>query len=187
LINVLVVVAAMMSAFAIVVALQPSDFRVTRTATISAPPAVVFDQVNELHKWEAWSPWAKRDPNVKNTFEGPSAGTGAMFGWAGNSEVGEGRMTIIESRPDEIIRLKLEFIKPFEDTSTAEFKFEPKDGRTMVTWSMYGENDFISKAFGLFMDMDKMIGGDFEQGLAQIKEIAETPAAPSSPASQASR
>ncbi len=187
LLNVLVVVAAIMGVFAVIVALQPSDFRVTRTATISAPPAAVFDQVNDLHKWEAWSPWAKRDPNAKNTFEGPSAGTGAVFGWAGNSEVGEGRMTIIESRPDELIRLKLEFIKPFEDTSTTEFKFEPKDGPTLVTWSMYGENNFISKAFCLFMDMDKMIGGDFEQGLAQIKEIAETPAAASSPATQASR
>ena len=110
-------------AFAVIVALQPSEFRVARSTTISAPPAAVFAQVNDFHNWEAWSPWAKLDPAAKATFEGPRAGKGAIFRWAGNEEVGEGSMMITESRPSDLIRIKLDFLKPFEATNTAEFTF----------------------------------------------------------------
>ncbi|MEX0717301.1 MAG: SRPBCC family protein [Planctomycetaceae bacterium] len=161
--------------FVVIVAMQPSQFRVTRSAVMAAPPEAVFAQVNDFHDWEAWSPWAKLDPNAKNTFEGPTAGTGSIFRWAGNSEVGEGSMTITESRPHELIRIRLEFVRPMEDVATVEFDFQPVEAGTRVTWSMFGENDFVSKAFCLFMDMDQMLGGDFEKGLAAMKAVVEPP------------
>jgi uncharacterized protein YndB with AHSA1/START domain len=156
-----------------VVALQPSDFRIVRTATISAPAPVVFSQVNDFHKWEAWSPWAKMDPAAKNTFAGAPSGTGAIFEWAGNSKVGEGRMTLTESRPPDLIRIKLEFLRPFAGTSTAAFTFRPEGNQTVVTWTMEGKNNFLARAFCLFVSQDRMIGGEFEKGLAQMKAVAE--------------
>jgi len=156
-----------------VILTRPDDFRVTRSATFNAPPATVFEQVNDFRKWEAWSPWAKLDPNVKNTFEGPAAGTGAVFRWAGNNEVGEGAMTITESRPSELVLLKLEFIKPFAGTSVTEFTFKPSGDQTAVTWTMSGENNFIGKAMSLVMDCDKMMGGQFEKGLENMRAVVE--------------
>src|SRR5574341_1239701 len=119
--KILIVLAVIVGVFVGVVAMQPSDFRIVRTATMSAPAPALFVQVNDFHNWEAWSPWAKLDPAAKNAFEGPSAGTGAIFKWSGNDQVGEGIMTLTESRPHELVRIKLEFIKPFPDTSTTEF------------------------------------------------------------------
>jgi carbon monoxide dehydrogenase subunit G len=113
---------------------------------------------------------------MEQTYEGPAAGQGAKYSWVGNKNVGEGRMTIEESRPNERIRIKLDFLKPFAATNTAEFTFKPQGEGTEITWSMHGDNNFMAKAIGLFMDMDKMIGGNFEQGLADIKSIAETAA-----------
>jgi hypothetical protein len=158
---------------AVIVALQPSEFRVARSTTISAPPSAGFVQVNDFHKWEAWNPWGKIDPAMKQTYEGAPAGTGAIYTWAGNNEVGEGRMAIIESRPSELIRVKLEFFKPFAATNTAEFTFKPEANQTVVTWSMFGEKNFMAKAIHLFMNMDKMIGGQFEKGLAEMKSVVE--------------
>jgi hypothetical protein len=160
-------------AFVVIVALQPSEFRVARSTTVSAPPAAVFAQVNDFHNWEAWSPWAKLDPAAKVTFEGPSAGEGAIFRWVGNEEVGEGSMMITESRPSDLVRIKLEFLKPFAAINTAEFTFKPEGNRTAVTWSMFGTNNFIAKAFCLFMNMDKMVGGQFEKGLASMKSVTQ--------------
>jgi uncharacterized protein YndB with AHSA1/START domain len=162
--------------FFVVAAFQPKDFSITRATTIEAPSATVFDQVNDFHKWEAWSPWAKRDPQMKQTFEGPTSGTGASYAWVGNNQVGEGRMTILESRPGELVKIKLEFIKPFTATNTAEFTFKTEGAKTAVTWAMSGEKNLMSKAFGLVMNMDKMIGGDFEKGLADLKRVAESSA-----------
>ena len=159
--------------FVAVVAMQPSEFRVVRTATISAPAPAVFAQVNDFHKWEAWSPYEKRDPAMKKTYEGAPAGTGAISTWSGNSEVGEGHTTIVESRPNELIRIKLEMVKPFAATNTVEFTFKPEDNQTVVTWSMVGKSNFIAKAVHLFMDVDKMVGGDFEKGLARMKSVVE--------------
>jgi uncharacterized protein YndB with AHSA1/START domain len=173
---ILFVVAAAVVLFVVVVALQPSEFRVARSTTISAPPAEVFAQVNDFHNWEAWSPWAKLDPTCKNTFEGAPSGTGAGFTWSGNDQVGEGRMTVTESRPNELIRIKLDFIRPFKSTCTAEFHFKPEGDQMAVTWSMFGENDFLAKAFCLFMNMDKVVGSDFEKGLAQMKAVTEAAA-----------
>ena len=156
-----------------VVAMQPDDFRVTRSTTVSAPAAVVFAQVNDLQKWEAWNPWQKKDPAMKLTFSGPPAGPGASYSWAGNNEVGEGRLTITESRPGELVRLKLEFMKPFAATNTAEFTFKPEGERTNVTWAMQGKNNFFAKALHLVMNMDKMVGGEFEKGLVDMKAAVE--------------
>jgi uncharacterized protein YndB with AHSA1/START domain len=171
--KILIGIAVIVGAFVVIVALQPSDFRIVRSSTIAGPPATVFAQVNDFHKWEAWSPWAKLDPAAKSSFDGPAAGNGATFRWAGNEEVGEGSMTITESRPSDLIRIKLEFLKPFAATNTAEFTFKPEGEQTVVTWSMFGTNNFIAKAFCLFINMDKMVGGQFEKGLASMKSVAE--------------
>jgi len=176
LMKILIGLVAIVIVFAFVIALQPSDFRIVRSATISAPAAVVFSQVNNFHKWEAWSPWAKMDPAAKNTFEGAPARTGAIFAWAGNDKVGERRMTLTESRPPDLIRIKLEFVEPFAATNTAEFTLRPEGNQTVVTWSMAGTNNFFARAFCLFMNMDKTVGGEFEKGLAQMKAVAEAAA-----------
>ena len=170
---ILIAVAAIVVLFPIIVSLRPSDFRVTRTGRISAPIGVVFGNVNDLHKWEAWSPWAKMDPNAKNTYEGPFSGTGSSMAWAGNNKVGEGRMTITDSRPNEKIQFRLEFFKPFKATNTAEFTFKSEGEQTAVTWSMFGKNNFMGKAIGLFMNCDKMVGNQFEQGLANLNSISQ--------------
>jgi carbon monoxide dehydrogenase subunit G len=171
--KILIALAVIVLVFVVIVALQPSDFRVTRSTTISAPAPAVFAQVNDFHKWDAWSPWAKLDPAMKKTYDGVPAGTGAIYSWSGNDQVGDGRMTLTESRPSDLIRIKLEFMKPFAATNTTEFNFKPEGNQTVVTWSMFGENNFMAKAFGLLMNMDKMVGGDFEKGLAQMKSVVE--------------
>jgi len=173
---ILISIAVIIVVFVVVVSLRPADFKVTRSAAIGAPPEVVFPLVNELRKWEGWSPWAKLDPNAKSTFEGPAAGVGASMAWAGNMQVGEGRMTITESRPNEFVCFRLEFIKPMAGTNTAEFTFKPEGKQTTVTWSMEGKNNFMAKAFGLFVNCDKMVGGQFEKGLESMKSLAESPA-----------
>jgi Polyketide cyclase / dehydrase and lipid transport len=156
-----------------VIALQPAEFRVARSAAMAAPQPAVFAQVNDFHKWEAWNPWGKIDPAIKQSYAGASSGTGAIYTWAGNKQVGEGRMTIVESRPSDLIRINLEFLKPFAATNTAVFTFKPVGAQTDVTWSMTGKNNFMAKAIHLFMDMDKMVGGQFEQGLASMKSLVE--------------
>ncbi len=167
------VLLGLVAVFAIFVAMQPDEFAVERSTTVAAPPQVVFDQVNDFHKWEAWSPWAKLDPMAKNTFEGPDSGEGAQFAWAGNNEVGEGQMTIVESRSPEHIKIDLEFIKPMAAENVTLFKFTPEGAGTKVVWTMSGTNDFVGKAFCLFMNMDKMVGPYFEKGLAAMKAHAE--------------
>lgn len=171
--KILIGLLALLVIILVAAALQPSDFRITRSAGISAPPATVFAQVNELQKWEAWSPWVKLDPAIKQTYEGPSSGQGAISRWAGNSQVGEGNMTITEAKPNELVRIRLEFVKPFAATNQADFTFQPQGNQTLVTWTMTGKNNFVSKLVGLFFDMEKVLGGQFEQGLAQIKSISE--------------
>lgn len=171
--KILIGLVVLVALFAVVVALQPSEFRVARTAMISAPAPEVFARVNDFRNWEGWSPWAKLDPAAKATFEGPAAGQGAVFAWSGNDKIGEGRMLLTESRPPQLVRIKVDFVKPFAGSSTSEFAFRPEGDRTAVTWSTYGPQSFVSKAICLFMNMDKMLGGDMEKGLAQMKSVAE--------------
>ena len=156
-----------------VITLQPARYRVSRSTTIAAPAPVVFAQVNDFHKWNAWNPWAKMDPAMKQTYEGAPTGVGAIYTWTGNRQVGEGRMTLTESRPPDLIRINLEFLKPFAATSTAEFTFRPEGQRTAVTWSMVGNLSFVAKVIHLFVGMDRMIGANFEKGLADMKSVAE--------------
>ena len=171
--KILTVLAVIIAVLVIVIALQPADFRIARSAAFAAPPATVFAQVNDLHKFQDWSPWAKIDPAAKASFEGPSAGVGASFSWAGNMEVGEGTMTVTESHPSDLIRFRLDFRKPMAGTNTAEFTFKPEGDKTVVTWSMSGHNNFLAKAVGLAINCDKMVGGQFEKGLADLKTIVE--------------
>jgi len=171
--KILIGLAVVIIVFLIIVATRPSEYRVTRSAMIAAPPAVVFPHVNELKKWAKWNPWEKIDPNMKLTYEGPEAGVGASYAWAGNKEVGEGKMTITGSQTNESVRLKLEFFKPMAGVSDTLFTFQPQGDQTEVTWTMSGKNNFIAKAICMFMNMDKMIGGQFEKGLADMKAAVE--------------
>ncbi|HEV7463173.1 MAG TPA: SRPBCC family protein [Methyloceanibacter sp.] len=172
--KILIALAAIILIFLVIVALQPSDFRVERTAAIAAPATAVFAQVNDFHKWEAWSPWAKLGPAAKVTFEGPDSGQGAVLAWAGNDEVGEGKMTLVESHPNDVIKIKTDFVKPFEGTISSEFAFKQDGEQTAVTWAMAGHHNFIEKAFCLVMNGTKMVGDDLEKGLAQLKSVTES-------------
>jgi Polyketide cyclase / dehydrase and lipid transport len=159
----------------ILVSLQPSTYHVSRSASLAAPAGQVFDQVNTLKNWERWSPWMKLDPAMKKTYDGPSSGTGASTTWNGNQKAGEGRMTIVESRPNDLLRLKLEFVRPFAAAAEIQFTFEPAGEKTAATWTMSGANNCVGKAFCLFINQDKMIGKDFETGLAQLEKAAQQP------------
>ncbi len=172
--KILIALALLILGFVVVVALQPSDFRVERSTTVAAPQAEVFAQVNDLHKWDAWSPWAKLDPDAKITFEGPESGQGAAMSWSGNDKVGEGKMTVVESQPDAAVKLKVDFVKPFEGSSNSDFAFKPEGDGTAVTWAMSDHHNFLEKAFCLVMNGKKMIGDDMDKGLAQLKSVAET-------------
>lgn len=171
--KILIAVAVLFVGLAIVISLQPSTFSVQRSAVVAAPPATVFALVNDLAAWDAWSPWKKLDPNPTMTISTPSAGKGATFTWSGNDAIGEGRMTIVDSRPDEQVEAEQAFVRPLAGKARHLFTFAPNPGGTMVTWTMDGTNNFIGKAMCLVMDMDAMAGKDFEQGLANIKSVAE--------------
>jgi hypothetical protein len=157
--------------FLIIVVTRPPGFRVERSATIPASPAALFAQVNDHHKFAAWNPFLKLDPNVKNTYSGPNAGVGATCSWEGNSDIGAGSSTIIESKPGELVRMRMDWKRPMEGTSAVDFTFVPKGDKTVVTWAMYGTNGFIGKAVSLFMDCDKMVGPQFEKGLADLGNV----------------
>ena len=172
--KILIALAAIILIFVGVVALQPSEFHVERSTAISAPQEGVFTQVNDFKKWESWSPWAKLDPQAKVAFEGPPSGEGTVMTWSGNDNVGEGKMTLIESRPDDLVRIKVDFVKPFEGSSASQFTFKPDGDRTAVTWSMDARHNFLEKAFCLIMNGKKMVGDDMEKGLAQMKSVAES-------------
>jgi hypothetical protein len=167
---------ALLLVLAAVVSTRPAEFRIERGAMIHAPAEVVFERVNDFHRWAEWSPWDRMDPDLKRTFEGAPAGAGAIYRWAGNGKVGEGSMTLVESRPGDHLTIKLEFLKPFTATNTTEFSFMPMAGGVNVTWSMAGRNSFVSKAMSLVMNMDQLVGKDFEKGLSALKEISETEA-----------
>jgi carbon monoxide dehydrogenase subunit G len=154
-------------------ATKPDTIRYARSARIDAPPEKIAALINDFRKWPVWSPWEKRDPELKRTFSGNSSGVGSVYGWEGNKNVGSGRMEILESSPKNI-RIKLDFITPFKASNTADFTFTPQGSATDVDWVMTGENRFIGKLMSVFMDFDKMIGKDFEAGLAAMKTAAES-------------
>ncbi len=168
----LIVIGAGLAGF---IAMRPAEFQIVRSRTMAAPPEVVHAQVNDFRKWIAWSPWEKLDPAMTKEITGPPVGAGATYHWVGNKDVGEGRMTITESLPQSIT-IRLEFIKPWTATNTTTFQFVPSGAGTSVTWTMSGHNNFMAKAFGIFMSMDKMVGGDFEKGLASLDAVTTTAA-----------
>ena len=171
--TVLIVVVVLIAAILVYAATMPDDFRVQRTTSIKASPEKIFALINDLHRWDSWSPWEKMDPAMQRTFSGATAGKGAVYAWQGNSKVGEGRMEIADTSPPSRVMIKLDFIKPIEGHDTAEFTLDPKGDSTNVTWSMYGPSAYIAKVIGVFASMDKMIGKDFETGLANLKTVAE--------------
>jgi len=152
---------------------QPDSYKVQRSARIKAPPAKIMGYLDDFHQWPAWSPWEKKDPNMQRTFEGASSGKGAVYAWSGNGDVGQGRMEIVEENAPAQLAIKLDFIKPFASSNRTEFALQPQGESTVVTWTMTGPSLFVTKVMGVFFNMDKMIGKDFEQGLAQLKEAAE--------------
>lgn len=168
-------VVALVTALAFLIAFQPAEFRVERSTTIAAPSHVVYGYVNDLRAMEAWSPFAKMDPAQVNSYDGPASGVGATCAWEGG-RAGKGRMTIVGVEPDRQVDLRLEFLEPMEATNSARFTLAPDGGATRVTWSMEGRNGFVGKAFALFGNMDRVVGGEFEKGLAAMKTLAESAA-----------
>jgi len=152
---------------------RPANYHVERSLTMAATPATVHAVLNDLHRFPEWSPWQKLDPAMKITHEGPPSGVGAKYHWVGNNEVGEGRMTITASTPDESVVEKLEFLKPWASTCDVRFSIIRQGDETKVTWAMDGTNDLMAKVMCLFMDMDAMVGKDFNEGLANLKRVTE--------------
>jgi hypothetical protein len=174
----IVVISAITVAIAIAIVLvvaatKPDTFRVQRATTVRALPEKIFSSINDFHQWGTWSPWEDKDPTMKRTYSGTGSGKGAVYAWDGNKNVGTGRMEIIEvSAPSKIV-IKLDFFKPFEAHNTAEFTMLPQGDATSLTWLMHGPAPFMSKVMQVFMNMDKMVGKDFEAGLAKLKKLAE--------------
>jgi uncharacterized protein YndB with AHSA1/START domain len=168
-----IVIAVLFAALLAYAATKPDTFRVQRATSIKAPPEKIFALINDLHSWNAWSPYEKKDPAMKRTHSGAANGKGAVYAWEGNHEIGMGSMEITESSPPSKVAIKLDFIKPFEGHNTAEFTLEPKGDSTNVTWAMYGPTPYLAKIIHVFFDMDNMVGKDFEAGLASLKTAAE--------------
>ncbi len=166
------IVAAVIAGILIYAATRPDSFRVQRVVLIDAPPDKVFPLIDDLKAWSAWSPYEKKDPAMKRTFGAVTAGKGATYAWEGNDEVGQGSLEIVESSPRKIV-IKLDFLKPFEAHNMGEFVMNAKDDGTSVTWAVHGPSPYISKVIGTFMNLDDMIGRDFEKGLADLKAAAE--------------
>ena len=171
--KILLGVMAVIAAILIFAATKPDIFRVQRAAGIKAPPEKIFAIINDFKRWDAWSPWEKKDPAMKRTFGATTDGKGAVYAWEGNKDVGQGRMEIAESVPPSKVTLKLDFLKPFEAHNIVEFTLVPQGDSTNVTWAMQGPTPYFAKIIHVFMDMDSMVGKDFETGLANLKAVAE--------------
>ena len=171
--TILIVVAVVIAAILTFAATKPGTFSVQRSARIKAPPEKLYAIVNDFHRWTDWSPWEKLDPLMTRTHSGAASGIGAVYEWRGNGKVGAGRMEITESVPASKVGIKLDFIKPFEGHNLTEFTLVPQGDSTLVTWSMRGPTPFVSKLMQVFVNLDAMIGKDFESGLANLKALAE--------------
>jgi hypothetical protein len=172
LLYVLIAIVILIALLLVYAATRPDVFRIERRTRIDAPPDRITPLVNDFNNWRQWSPWEGRDPNLKRTMSGAPAGVGAVYNWEGNKQVGQGRMEIVESTPQRIL-IQLDFIKPFAASNMAEFTFTPAGGATGVAWAMTGTRPLMMKVMGVFMDMDKLVGKDFETGLASLKAQAE--------------
>lgn len=152
---------------------KPDTFRVERAVTVNAPPEKIFPLINDFRAWREWSPYEDRDPDLKRTYSQPASGKGAVYSWDGNNSIGAGRMEILDAPAPSKVTIKLDFLRPFEASNTAEFTMTPSGNGTGVNWAMQGPNFYIGKVISVFMDMDKMVGGDFETGLQKLKARAE--------------
>mgnify|MGYP002781037843 FL=1 len=159
---------------AIIIMTRPDTFRIERSTLINAPAATVFPLVEDFHQWRGWSPFEEIDPTLTRTYEGADHGVGAVYKWSGNNKAGEGRMEIIESVPSSHVRVSQQFTRPFKMDSTVEFLLEQEGEASRITWAMFGKNQLMSKIFGLFVNMDKMLGKDFDKGLNRLKALAES-------------
>ena len=171
--KIVLVIVALVAIVLIIAVFKPGNFAVQRTATIQAPPEKIFPLINDYHNWPAWSPWEKLDPNMKRTLSGPPSGTGSVYEWDGNSKAGKGRMEITESVPASKVAIKLDFLKPMESHNGVQFTLQPNGNSTTVTWTMSGPVSYPAKVMTVFVSMDKMIGSDFDTGLANMKSVAE--------------
>lgn len=176
----LLIVAALVAVVLILAVLKPADFYYERRAVLAASPEEIFPHVNELKRWLAWSPWEKMDPAMQRTFTGPPAGIGAVYAWDGNRQIGAGRMTITDSQSGALVRIRLEFFRPFACTNRVEFTFRTTPDGTAVTWSMAGTNKFTGRLMGVFINMDKMCGAQFEEGLENLRKVTEPKSWPAS-------
>ena len=168
-----IVVVLLIAALLIYAAIKPDSFRIERSTTIKAPPEKIFALINDFHQWEAWSPWEKIDPALKRTYSGAASGTGAIYEWDGNKDIGQGRMEITESTQASKVALKLDFVKPFEAHNMVDFTLAIQGDSATVTQAMYGPSPYISKLMTTFFSMEKMVGGKYEEGLANLKALAE--------------
>ena len=168
-----IVLAIAIAIVLILAAAKPDTFSVRRAATVRAPAEKIFPLINDFHRWGTWSPYEARDPAMKRSYSGPANGVGAVYGWDGNNNVGAGRMEILETSPPAKIVIKLDFFKPFEGHNTAEFTILPQGDATDVTWVMHGPAPFMFRLMQVFMNIDRMIGKDFEIGLANLKRLTE--------------
>jgi hypothetical protein len=169
-----VVLVACVAAVLAYAATKPDTFTVQRTASIKAPPEKIFTLINDFRSWGQWSPYEKLDPELKRTYSGAPSGKGAVYAWEGNSNVGAGRMEILDAPAPSKVTIKLDFFRPFEANNTAEFTMVPQGDATTVTWAMRGPNLFIGKVMSVFINVDRMVGKDFETGLANLKAAAES-------------
>ncbi len=169
---ILILVVVVIAAILILASLKPKTFRVMRSAIIPATPDKIFPYINELHQWKSWSAWGKKDLNMQTTYSGPQSGKGAIYEWSGNKNVGSGKMEIIESIAPTLVVIKLDFITPFEGHNKSSFALQVVPEGTKVVWVMDGPMAFIPKIFSLFVDMDNMIGKDFEEGLEGLKVVS---------------
>lgn len=178
--RILLVLAVAIVLFLGYAATRPDTFHVERSASIAAPPAAVYPHLVGFRQWPAWSPWEKLDPGMKREFGGPEGAVGATYAWEGNSDVGKGKMTLTDTEPPSNLKIRLDFVEPFASTSVTTFALAPEGEGTRVTWSMHGDQNFLAKVMCIFIDMDKMVGGDFEKGLASLKQVSEAGAAAAS-------
>jgi uncharacterized protein YndB with AHSA1/START domain len=175
--KILIALVVVVAGFLVFAATRPDSYRVERSTNIDAPASVIFSQLEDFKAWPAWSPWEKRDPAMKKTFEGPPSGVGSSYAWEGNKEVGKGKMTITASEPPAQIKYRLEFIEPFTAVANTAFTLAPAGDKTVaVAWVMDGTNNMVGKIFSVFMNMDSAIGSDFEKGLAGLKAVSEAEA-----------
>src|SRR5712675_2969136 len=169
-----IVLAIAIAIILIVAAIKPDTFSVQRATVVKAPPERIFPLINDFHQWGTWSPYENKDPAMKRSYSGAASGQGAVYAWEGNKNVGSGRMEILDSSAPTKIVIKLDFFSPFEGHNTAEFTMLPQGDATLVTWLMHGPAPFMSRVMQVFINLDNMIGKDFEVGLANLKKLTET-------------